>query len=309
MSEKNNGIFTTTTDSIGRFQFKDLEFSDEVNMSLNNVNEKGKFKGQIVLDSIELSPIPVRLKKEIIFIAETSHSIVKNVSQKYIAFGVKPENMLNEVAVKAKKNKINPFYGVPDYSYEVDKKEANKFYNFIDYLEQELRGVAPVNYDDIVGKDESELPFALLIDGFQAVNGNQLLAVSPDEALRIEVVSGMHIEALYGKRTLISIFTSAKDGQRKKIVPVYAIRQKIEGYYAARTFYSPNPENPNPDLDKNSAFRNTIYWNPYVHPDKTGEASVDYYNSKVETKVKVSLEGITSNGIPVVKTTYYTIKK
>lgn len=231
------------------------------------------------------------------------------MSQKYIAFGVKPENMLNEVAVKAKKNKINPFYGVPDYSYEVDKKEANKFYNFIDYLEQELRGVAPVNYDDIVGKDESELPFALLIDGFQAVNGNQLLAVSPDEALRIEVVSGMHIEALYGKNTLISIFTSAKDGQRKKIVPVYAIRQKIEGYYTARTFYSPNPENPNPDLDKNSAFRNTIYWNPYVHPDKAGSTSVEFYNSKVETKVKVALEGITSNGIPVVKRLFYSIKE
>ncbi|MBD0725472.1 hypothetical protein B6A10_09805 [Flavobacterium sp. L1I52] len=120
------------------------------------------------------------------------------MSKKYIAFGVKPENMLKEVAVKAKKNKINPLYGVPDYSYEVDKKEANKFYNFVDYLEQKLRGVYNINYDSIIATDASKLSFVLFIDGFQAVDGNQLLAVSPDEALRIEVVSGEHIKQLYG---------------------------------------------------------------------------------------------------------------
>ena len=87
------------------------------------------------------------------------------------------------------------------------------------------------------------------------------------------------------------------------------MKQEIEGFSTARIFYSPDSEKPNPDLDNKSAVRNTIYWNPYVHPDKTGEASVDYYNTKVETKVKVALEGITGNGIPVVKTTYYTIKK
>ncbi|WP_188220742.1 hypothetical protein [Flavobacterium pokkalii] len=125
-------------------------------------------------------------------------TVVENVSKKYIAFGVKPENMLKEVAVKAKKNKINPLYGVPDYSYEVDKKEANKFYNFVDYLEQKLRGVYNINYDSIIATDASKLSFVLFIDGFQAVDGNQLLAVSPDEALRIEVVSGEHIKQLYG---------------------------------------------------------------------------------------------------------------
>ena len=309
MSKKNHGIFNATTDATGRFQFENLLFSDKANMYLNNVNEKGKFRGEIVLDSIERTPMFVRLKKEIILLPETTHSVVKNVSKKYIAFGIKPENMLKEVEVKAKKNKINPFYGVPDYSYKVNKIEANKFYNFVDYLEQELRGVVSVNYDSIVAKDASKMPFAVLIDGFQAVSGDQLLSVSPDEALRIEVVSGIHIRELYGKLTLVSIFTSAKDGQRKKIVPVYAVNKELEGFYTARTFYSPDPEKPNPELDKNVGVRNTIYWNPYVHPDKSGNTNVNFYNTKVETKVKVALEGITGSGIPVVKNIYYNIKK
>ncbi|WP_218026534.1 hypothetical protein, partial [Flavobacterium flevense] len=208
----------------------------------------------------------------------------------------------------AAKNKINPMYGVPDYSYQVDKKEANKFYNFVDYLEQELRGVVAVNYDSIVATDASKLPFAILIDGFQAVDGNQLISVSADEALKIEVVRGMHIEALYGKFTLISIFTNAKTGQAAKKVPVYSIKQELEGFYTARVFYSPDTEKPNPELDKKAAVRNTIYWNPYVHPDKTGNAAVNYLNSSVETKVKVALEGITGSGIPVVRNVFYTIK-
>ncbi|MFA9194999.1 hypothetical protein AAGV33_11340 [Flavobacterium sp. FBOR7N2.3] len=307
MSKKKHGIFNATTDSIGRFQFKNLMFSDMTNMYLNSVNEKGKFRGQIVLDSIEHSPMFVSFKKQLIVQPETNHSIVENVSKKYIAFGVKPENMLNEVEVKAKKNNINPWYGVPDYSFKVNKIEANKFFNFVDYLEETLRGVT-INYDLVAGKDASEMPFAVLIDGFQAVHANQLLSVSPDEAMRIEVVRGLHIQALYGKLTLISIFTNAKTGQRTKIVPVYAVKKQLEGFYTARVFYVPDPEKPDVELDKKAAVRNTIYWNPFVHPDKTGNASLNYFNSSVETKVKVALEGITSNGIPVVENVFYTIK-
>jgi hypothetical protein len=308
MSKKKNTFFSAITDSIGRFQFENLLFSEKANMYLNNSNEKGKFRGEIVLDSIELAPIPVKLKKEIIVLPETTHSVAESVSKKYIALGIKPENMLKEVEVNSKKNKINPMYGVPDYSCVVDIKESSRFFNAVDLIEEKLRGVLSINYDSIVGKDATDLPFAVLIDGFQAVEGNQLLSVPQEQVIKIEVVRGMHIDALYGKSTLISIFTNAKNWQRTKIVPVYAVKQEIDGFYTARVFYSPDPEKPNPELDKNAAVRNTIYWNPYVHPDKTGHVSVNYFNSGVETKVKVALEGITANGIPVVKNIFYTIK-
>jgi hypothetical protein len=308
MSKKNRNIFNATTDSIGRFQFENLMFSGKTNMYLNTRDEKGKFKGEIVLDSIEHSPISVKLKKELIFLPQTNNTIIENISKKYIAFGIKTENMLKEVEVKAKKN-INPRYGVPDYSYLIDKKEADKFFNVVDLMEEKLRGIASINYDSLVGKDMSDVPFALLIDDFQAVDAGQLFLVSPEEVVKIEIVSGYHILALYGKGTLISIYTNLKTGNRPKKAPFQSIKEEIEGFYTARIFYMPDPEKNNLDLDKKSAVRNTIYWNPYVHPDKTGNTSVNYFNSSVETKVKVALEGITASGIPVVKNTHYTIKK
>jgi hypothetical protein len=310
VNKNSRNIFSTVTDSIGRFQFENLIFSKKTNIFLNTRNEKGKFRGEIVLDSIEHSPMFVSFKKELIILPETTDSIVENVSKKYIAFGVKPENMLKEVEIKAKnKNSVTPWYGVPDYSFVVDKKEANKFFNVIDYLEDKLRGIVSINYDKLGELSMSEVTFAILIDNFLVDDERQTFLVGIDEIVKIEVASGMHISALYGKYTVISIFTNHKTGQRVKKVPVHSIKEEIDGFYTAKVFYMPDPEKPNLELDKKAAVRNTIYWNPYVHPDKTGNVSVSYNNTKVETKVKVALEGITGAGIPVVKNTYYTIKK
>jgi hypothetical protein len=98
-------------------------------------------------------------------------------------------------------------------------------------------------------------------------------------------------------------------GNKPKKDPFQSIKKEIEGFYTARVFYSPNPEKPNLVLDKKAEVRNTLYWNPEVNPDSTGNASVNYYITKVEIKVKVALEGITATGIPVVKKVCYFIKK
>ena len=58
-----------------------------------------------------------------------------------------------------------------------------------------------------------------------------------------------------------------------------------------------------------NAIRNTLYWNPYFHPNEKGVSTVNYLNSEVETKVKLRLEGLTVNGIPVVTQTYYKTEK
>jgi hypothetical protein len=298
--------FSATTDTLGRFDFKDVMFFGKTNLYLNSRDDKGKFKGKIVMDSIERSPMYISLKKEQIILPQSTNTVVENVIKKFTGFDIKPENVLKEIEVKALKNKVNPWYGVPDYSYVVDRKEANEYYNFVDYLNEKLRGIVAVNSVEMTGKDISELPFAVLIDGFEAVHSDQLFSVSLDEALKIEVVSGIHIGALYGKNTVISIITSSKKGNTSKKV-FHSIKQEIEGFYEARTFYAPNPEEVNQEPFDKKAARNTIYWNPYVHPEKTG--NVSYYNTNMETKVKVVMEGITDSGTPIVINKYYFIKK
>ncbi|MFL9829473.1 Plug domain-containing protein [Flavobacterium sp. ST-87] len=300
MNKKNSIFLSAITDSMGRFEFKNLMFFDKTNMYLNSVNEKGKFRGEMVLDSIERAPIPVRLKKELFLLPETKQ-ITENVLNKFTAFGVKPENVLNEVVVKSKNKYWQPVYYKNPFSTYTPDIVTKTLVSIWDVLEIVPGIWVKDRFDrDLRVVGEKDVP-SILVNGFGVYNYD-LDYILPNEIVKIEVVRELGVP-------IISIFINRNWNDKPKKVPVYAVKQEIEGFSTARIFYSPDPEKPNPMLNKNSAVRNTIYWNPFVHPDGTGETSVDYYNTNVETKVKVALEGITAHGIPVVKTTYYSIKK
>lgn len=312
-NNKHMNSFKTVTDNTGSFKFEDIMFSGKTDLFLNSKNEKGKYGGEIIINPFEQLPEFVSFKNEPIIWSESTRRIVDNVFKKYVAFGVKPENILNEVEVvsKKKKNTAVP-YGVPDYRYMIDKNEAKKLNNTAELIEEQCVGVIPPNFSMEINSYFDDSPGntkpIILIDGNEANEAGEVLGIAPEDVLRIEVASGYVVEALYGKFTVISIFTN---GNRNKAIPesFHSIKKEIEGFYTARVFYSPNPEKPNLELDDKASVRNTLYWNPNIYPDKTGNSNVSYYNTKVETKVKVALEGITASGIPVVKTTYYTIKK
>jgi len=304
MSKKNRNIFNTVTDSIGGFQFESLIFSGKTNMYLNTRDEKGKFRGEIVLDSIEQAPMLVSLKDELIILEETNNSFTENVLKKYTAFGVKQENILKEVVVTVTTKKKDDIvanygnYGFAERSYVAD--EDTHLYSTIGELLM------------VIFADTSGI---FIVDGrriYPDEKSSWVDNIQPSDVVKIDVITGAQATLFFGEegeKGIIAIYTKPNTGNKPKKDPFQSIKQEIEGFYTARVFYMPDPEKPNLDLDKKSAVRNTIYWNPYIHPDKTGNANVNYLNSSVETKVKVALEGITSNGIPVVKNTYYTIKK
>ncbi|MGM8363792.1 Plug domain-containing protein [Flavobacterium sp. ARAG 55.4] len=300
MNKKNSIFLSAITDSMGRFEFKNLMFFDKTNMYLNSVNEKGKFRGEMVLDSIERAPIPVRLKKELFLLPETKQ-ITENVLNKFTAFGVKPENVLNEVVVKSKNKYWQPVYYKNPFSTYTPDIVTKTLVSIWDVLEIVPGIWVKDRFDrDLRVVGEKDVP-SILVNGFGVYNYD-LDYILPNEIVKIEVVRELGVP-------IISIFINRNWNDKPKKVPVYSVKQEIEGFSTARIFYSPDPEKPNPMSDKNAAVRNTIYWNPFVHPDGTGETSIDYYNTNVETKLKVALEGITAHGIPVVKTTYYSIKK
>ncbi|KQB41904.1 TonB-dependent receptor plug [Flavobacterium daejeonense] len=318
MGKKNNGIFSAVTDSIGRFQFENLEFSGKAKMYLNTRDEKGKFKGEMLLDSIERSPMHVSLQKEPVFLSEPTNTLAENVLKKITAFGVKPENLLKEVTItntiKKKDDMVANYgnYGFADNSYVADES-THLFTTIYELIEQKIPGIiASVNS---VRFRRFEFDPIFILNGrvIQLYEMSSWIdVIQPGDVIKIDAITGAQATSFFGEDGqygIIAIYTKPNTGNRPKKEVVQSIKQELEGFYTARVFYSPDPEKPNPELYKTIAVRNTIYWNPYVHPDKTGNASVEFYNSKVETKVKVALEGITSNGIPVVKRLFYSIKK
>lgn len=73
-------------------------------------------------------------------------------------------------------------------------------------------------------------------------------------------------------------------------------QSRLLGYQRPIAFYSPKYEtkqsqkNPKPDL------RTTLYWNPNIHTDKQGNASVEFYTADSEASFSVVIEGVTDDG-------------
>ena len=304
---KANMLFRVT-DTIGRFKFEDMVFMGNATMMLNTQNEKGKNRGMFVLDSLHQPAMAVNFKNEGIDYTPEINTIKEEIYKKHITFGVAPENVLGEVELFGKKKDDYPsLYGSADHTYLPDEKTPS-FSTIQQLIQFTIPGIV-VNGSS-VGFNRYNGPAYIIIDGSPSLQ-DDLDFIHPDDVAKIESMNGAGT-AIFGSKGgngVILIYTKEGTINNNTKTVFHSITQEIEGFYAARKFYSPDIEKPNFDMDNSNNIRNTLYWNPYVRSDETGISQDIYYNSGVETQVKVNLEGITASGIPVVVKTYYTIKK
>jgi len=193
--------------------------------------------------------------------------------------------------------------GIPDMSY-VPEDDIKTFGTVLELIEQKMPGI--VSADGSVRFSRNEGPPLIVIDGM--IDTTELITyIRPEDVLKIDVVKGIQGTMYFGEEGangFIAIYTNGNTGNQVRKESLYTFKQEIEGFYTARVFYVPNPE----QADNRVAVRNTLYWKPFLHPDPAGNASVSFFNTKVQTRVKVAIEGITATGIPVAKNVYYTIK-
>ena len=307
----NTNILNSETDSLGRFEFKDMVFNGDAIMMLNSTNEKGKNKGRLVLDSLS-TPMPAKYKRDSLhkIITKSTNILKENIYNKYIKFGVAPENVLNEIEITAtKKEEIPSLYGKADRSYTVDEK-TQRFSSILQLIQFTISGITAVG-GKISFNRFSDAPY-IIVDGTEWSQG-ELATMQPDDVAKIEAITGAGI-SMFGTRGsngVLIIYTKEGKVNKESKKVYHSITKKIEGFYDARVFYvdDSKEEETDPELNSKNAIRNTLYWNPYFHPNEKGVSTANYLNSEVETKVKLKLEGLTVNGIPVVTKTYYTIKK
>ena len=67
----------------------------------------------------------------------------------------------------------------------------------------------------------------------------------------------------------------------------------LEGYSAVKEFYNPNYA----ELPPQDDYRRTLYWNPSVTTDETGNAKVQFYNNSHFTNLSISAETVTPQGM------------
>ena len=75
---------------------------------------------------------------------------------------------------------------------------------------------------------------------------------------------------------------------------VYRVQYDLPEYQ--QDFYSPDYSTDKLLNDRIPDFRNTLYWNPGMHTDKTGNASIEFYSSDESAEYIITIEGITGDG-------------
>ena len=79
----------------------------------------------------------------------------------------------------------------------------------------------------------------------------------------------------------------------------------LNGYYEARTFYSPVYNSGNMNKTDN---RTTLHWEPALVTDANGEATIRFFNADPKVNIRIVVQGLTDKGVPVFATGSYTIK-
>ena len=297
-------VLSEVTDDKGNFRFGKLMFADTGRFMLQAINAKGSDNTQLTYIADQPAPVaplpyPQTIQpdtgKEIKAYLDNN---LKKREQLYTQ-GRITGKMLREVKVNGTR---------------IEKSETANRYGFVDYtiwgedvnygsLSDRLTGRLPL----VVFKRESsgkavaqklitvspnKPPMRIVVDGMEMrpdfdINSISTALVEKVEAITNPVTYDMETEGVIS--ITLKHGLSANEIPSRGVLPVRAI-----GFYVAREFYSPKYENP--DAAKSADFRTTIYWNPEIVTDKSGSATVNYYNADAPGSYRVIIEGIDSNG-------------
>jgi hypothetical protein len=104
-------------------------------------------------------------------------------------------------------------------------------------------------------------------------------------------------------RDIFVVYLSLKPGAFNEDLAY--IDTDVEGYYEARTFYSPDYDQKN---DPGHDTRRTLHWEPGIITDDNGKATVSFWNADAAASIRIDVQGITGNGVPVTKSIQYEVK-
>jgi len=309
-TENNSAMDYKTTDPNGRFKFEGISFVGSSTLLLNTQNKKEKNKGILYLDSIYNEPITIDYKEKPAapIVKEIINSIKNNIYKKNILFNILDTNVLDEVLINGKKRKKKSTTSIAtaDHVYIVDEKTPH-FSSILQLIQFNVSGVM-VSRNGIKFSRFNGAPL-LMVDGTE-IDFQSLESISPDDVARIESITSAGA-AVYGARGgngVILIYTKeGRINQPKKAM--YSISKRIQGFQKTRVFYAPKYNTSESKKEMLPDVRNTLFWNPYIHPDANGNCNIDFYNDQGSKKVNITLEGITDKGIPVIIRTHYSTVK
>jgi hypothetical protein len=310
----------------------------EARLIVSGIDQKDRMKGLLILDSLKYIPAKVSDSLSLVSVfTEKDNSKFKSyytfnegILKKYKlsdTIRIGEVNIISERHKDPQTEKVEKSrskYGTPEGELIITEQE--KSYNSVPEL---IRGRIPGvevlgKYPDFIirirgafslrgdSKNPNEefgtLPL-ILVDGNQ-VRFEEINNIPVNFIDRIDVLKSVGATSVFGMKAangVINLITKTGGSSGIKTPVEYSTNIRFSGYNAPRIFYSPQHlQDSNSDF--NPDLRSTIYWNPNINLEGTNEVILNYYNGDNSSLIRVIVEGITTNGIPVTAKAEYEVR-
>jgi len=300
----------TVTDAKGHFVFNNLVFRDSAKFLVQARTEKDKrnvditpddTNDQIVTYNKNTPDIEVNVNNSI-----KSYLVNNNkLYEQEVKYGLSKHSiMLKEVVIKDKKILVphsSNLRGAGNADFIMTSAELDKMNDpslaFI--LQSRLMGVEfykGVPYPLRRMSLTLSRPVAIFVDGMPA-DSTYLNDAIPSQISSIEYLraSSAGVYGAIGGGGVIVVNTKNGSEYMGPVVKPGIITYSPKGYYLARTFYSPQYDDPKTNATL-ADLRSTIYWNPNVITDKDGKAAIEFLNAGTKGTYRIVVEGIDNDG-------------
>jgi hypothetical protein len=271
---------TTNTDIRGAFAFDGLKFHDNVRIRLYSDRKVSNTPPVIEFDRGEISGIGFE---------PNVNTMPKLITRRGNNWERNPDAGISPYADRSIDNRAPQQYGVPDQTVfiESDSKQSSMY----DILVTRVRGLNHnLQFRGPTSMVLSNIPL-FMIDGVQT-SQQAFMNIDPRYVERLEVFNGPRA-SVFGVRgasgAILGYSRRAGDFN-----PVDYDEYIIQGYHSPREFYTDLV--PYSSFDQDEAEEMSIFWDPMVVTDVSGNASIVLPAINTSGLIKFVIEGTGLNG-------------
>jgi len=154
-------------------------------------------------------------------------------------------------------------------------------------------------YDITISNPENNKPYdtppGLFVDGVAIKDASVIAALEPDVVEKIDVVRSKYFIGDYLFYGIVNVITKSADFNNVAL-PDYSVRIPYRAIDPVSSFVSPDYSTADKYKSRMPDFRNTLYWNPSLKPDKTGKVRAEFWTSDYVSDYEVNIQGVTKDG-------------
>lgn len=192
------------------------------------------------------------------------------------------------------------FYGKPDIGLILDDYiklpvMQEVFFELLPGIRMKShKSVCEISMIDLFNKTGPKTPPVLFIDGVMVNDATSIANLDPEIVERIDVITGKYYVGDFIFYGLLNVITRAGDFSCTTL-PEKALRLKYNVVDSEASFAEPESM----EMTNIPDFRNTLYWNASVMPDKNGKVSVNFRTSDNTGEYEIIVQGLTADGKPL----------